>query len=113
MDLNTRKTTYLSGRNIFYDVVGMKLENITLDFASFGSGVVPAGTAIAINKISGKAEKWNDLTSTGEAMVTKRDIRLVDKDVVTVGVVAGYIKASACTGVTDKFKAAAKMLYFK
>lgn len=116
MNLNFRRTTVVSGKEILYDIVGIKTENVTLDATKFKPGIIPAGTALMLNATTNKVEPWTDPAggeSTGEASLLFRDIRIDDKDIVSVGLIGGYVKEARCTGVTDTFKKQAKMLYFK
>ncbi|MEZ2659293.1 hypothetical protein [Aneurinibacillus aneurinilyticus] len=112
MNLNKRKTTIVSGKEILYDVVGIKTNNVTLDATKFTAGIIPAGRALVINPTTKKAEPWVD-DASGEPMLLFRDIRIDGQDVVGVGLVGGYVRETKCVGLTEQFKQKSKMLYFK
>lgn len=113
MNLQPRMSSLEGSKEILADVVGLTTQTVTLDATKFTAGtMLKSGMALVVNATTKKAEPFDALVA-GEAVLLFRDVRTETKDVISLGLVGGYVKEAACTGVTDDFKNKAKMIYFK
>ncbi len=101
MNLNRRETVYSSGKEYLYTTAGAIMDAVTLDATKF-NGQVKAGTALSI-QANGKAKPWED-ADTGRAIILDRTERVNGQDISSTCLIAGIVRESKCTGLTDAFK---------
>lgn len=112
MNLNPRVTEYVSRKEILANTAGSARRAVTLDGKKF-SGIVEAGTALSIDPTTKKAKPWED-TDTGEAVLLEQTVIVKDsQDVISVALEAGIVFEYKCTGVTEAFKDACKLIKFR
>lgn len=115
MNLNPRTVEYGSQKEILYTVKNSseKVGGLTLDGSAFpASTLLPAGTAVGLNKTTNLAVPWVDATS-GVPYLTNHDVMTgaAEEDIIVGAWAEASLQEPKLTGVNATFKTAAGARY--